>query len=174
MLLHMKINSTIMQMFNDLGKGTLGLAICLFVVFGGIGGGFLGGASSYPCGITLKSSRDQTSQRVGIVTGNATQQVNDNWAYYNVLALEPLPSNAEENSCSLQVCVGSNDICSKRLLPIGQVVVTNYESSNSRCFFAPQSRSCRTANALTIAGIVFSSVAGFVLISGMCLAGALS
>lgn len=161
-----------MQMFNDLGKGTLGLTLCLFVVFGGIGGGFLGGASLYPCGVTLKSSEDQTIQRIGIVISNATKQVNDNWAYYNILTLEPLPSNAKEDSCSLQVCVGSNDICSKRLLPVGQTVVTNYESSNGRCFFAPQSQSCRTATALTITGIVFFSVAGFILVSGVCLAGA--
>ena len=152
--------------------------LCLFAVWGAIGGGLLGGASMRHCGVTLDQSKTITEQRVGTVYNSSVQEVPGlgsviNYVFNNYLTLSTvknLRSNTTVNdTCFLTVYDGPvYSIGQANLLSINDTIGTNFQKDINECFLTPQTTSCNEAFGFTVAGIVLLSVAGLHLALFMC------
>lgn len=148
--------------------------IILCVVLSIIGAGLLGGTSRTNCGLTLHTTKNITEERIGIVYNSSIQQVPGlgsviDYVFNNYLTLSTvknLRSNMTINdTCFLTVYNGPvYSIGQASLLSINDTIITNFKPDIRECFVNLQTKSCIVEYNLTIAGIVFLSSGGSVIV----------
>lgn len=151
---------------------------CNFIIFcvilSIIGASLLGGASRTNCGLTLHKTKNITEERIGIVYNSSIQQVPGlgsviNYVFNNYLKLSSvknLRSNITINdTCFLTVYNGPvYSIGQASLLSINDTITTNFKADIEECFVNFQTKSCVMEYNLTVAGIVFLSSGGSVIV----------
>ena len=163
---------------SEKSSAELSISICWLIIFAAVGGGLLGGASEYSCGVTLHKTKITTEEYIGTVYNFSVLETssfgsNINYVFNNYLSsssqkLRNLVTSANI-SCFLTVYDGPVYLVGQAyLLPINDTVVINYKNINKECFINPQTESCATEFGMTVAGTVLLSIVGFNLILICC------